>query len=155
MSFILYVFSIFTMNSNTHDLVWHKFDQGLVLASKENKAILIDIYTDWCGWCKKMDQETYSDPRVVKYLRDNFVLIRMNPETDEPVTYEGEQYPAAAFAQSMQVTGYPATAFFESNGKMITMVPGYIQTEDFLNILRYMAEKKYYTVSYEDFLKSK
>ncbi len=134
-------------------LVWHTFDEGMALARVQNKQVLIDVYTDWCGWCKVMDQKTYTHPDISRYLNEKFILIRLNPETDGPVTYRGKQYSASSFAQGIGVNGYPATAFFESGDQMITMVPGYIEASEFLNIIRFIGEKKYNDMTFEDFLK--
>lgn len=136
-------------------LKWYSFDEGLAKAKIENKHVLIDVYTDWCSWCKVMDQKTYSDPDVVKYLNAKFILIKLNPEKDGQVTYNGKKYSAAQFSQGIGVNGYPATAFFESDAKMVTLVPGFIQAEEFLNIIQYIGEKEYYRISFDDYLKGK
>jgi thioredoxin-related protein len=143
-----------TSFSSETDLSWYKFDDGMQKAKTENKQILIDVFTDWCGWCKTMDAKTYTDTRIVDYLNEKYVLIKLNPETDGSISYRGNSVAAADFVRGMGVTGYPATAFFESDGRMITMVPGYMPADDFLPILRYIGEKKYAEMSFEDFVKS-
>ncbi len=141
--------------SSGSDLNWHNFGDGMQKAKNENKQVLIDVYTDWCSWCKVMDEKTYTDPRIVDILNSKFVLIRLNPEKDGPVTLNGKSYSADQFAQGMGVTGYPATAFFESNEKMITMVPGYLKADEFLPILEYIGDKKYNELSFDDFVKQR
>ncbi len=137
------------------DLVWHSFDEGLDKALRENKPVLVDVYTEWCGWCKVMDNKTYGDAGVSRYLRERFVLVKLNPETDGVLTYKGTTYQAAYFTQMMGVNGYPATAFFASNADMITLVPGYIQATEFLHILEFIGDKHYVSKPYEAFLKEK
>jgi len=61
-------------------LTWLSYNEGLALAEKENKYILIDFYTDSCGYCKKMDKETYSKEEVKKFLNENFVVVKVNAE---------------------------------------------------------------------------
>lgn len=136
-------------------LTWYSFDEGLAKAQKENKHVLIDVYTDWCGWCKVMEQKTYSDLNVIRYLNAKFVLVKLNPEKDDQVTYNGKKYSAAQFSQGIGVNGYPATAFFESDAKMVTLVPGFVEAKDFLNIIQYIGEKEYYKISFDDYLKGK
>ena len=60
-------------------LVWYSFDEGYNKAVKEDKIILIDAYTDWCGWCKVMDKKTYTQASVIEYLNENFVCVKLNP----------------------------------------------------------------------------
>ena len=61
------------------ELKWYDFEEGMEKAKKENKALLIDAYTDWCGWCKVMDKETYKDARVIAKLNESFVAVKFNP----------------------------------------------------------------------------
>ena len=136
-------------------LMWYGFDEGIQKAKDEKKQVLIDVYTDWCSWCKVMDEKTYTDPRIVEYLDTKFILIKLNPEKDGPVTFNGKSYDADHFAQGIGVNGYPATAFFESNEKMITLVPGYLKADEFLPILEYIGEKRYNDIGFEDFLKQR
>ncbi len=70
---------------------WNSFDAGLEQAKNSHKKVLVDVYTEWCGWCAKMDSEVYSDPGVKDYLSRNFVLIRMNAEGEGKVHYKGEE----------------------------------------------------------------
>ncbi|KAB2879412.1 DUF255 domain-containing protein [bacterium] len=136
-------------------LTWYGFDEGLQKAKNENKQVLIDIYTDWCGWCKVMDEKTYTDSRIVQYLNSKFVLIKLNPEKDGPVMFNGKTYNADHFAQGIGVNGYPATAFFESDAKLITLVPGYLKADEFLPILEYIGEKRYNDIGFDDFIKQR
>jgi thioredoxin-related protein len=135
-------------------LIWYAFDEGMEKARTENKQVLIDVYTEWCGWCKTMDAKTYSNEKIINYLNEKYILIKLNPETDGEITYRGSKVPASDFARSLGVSGYPSTVFFESNARMITLLPGYVSAEDFLPILEYIAEKKYTEMSFDDFLKS-
>nr|MBP7512354.1 DUF255 domain-containing protein [Bacteroidia bacterium] len=82
---VLFVaFTIFFMSSFTKtkddELKWYKWNEGYPVAQKDGKLILVDAYTDWCGWCKKMDRDTYSNPDIIKKLNKHFVVIKFNPE---------------------------------------------------------------------------
>lgn len=141
--------------SSVSQLTWYGFDEGIQKAKNEDKQILMDVYTDWCSWCKVMDEKTYTDSRIVQYLNTKFVLIKLNPEKDGPVTFNGKSYGADHFAQGIGVNGYPATVFFESNAKLITLVPGYLKADEFLPILEYIGEKRYNDIGFDDFLKQR
>ena len=128
------------------------FDEGVTLARQQGKKVVVDVYTDWCTWCKKMDQETYTDRLVTQALQDHFILIKLNAESSDPVTFNGETMTEAQFAQAAGVTGYPTTLFFDEHLKPITVVPGYAPPERFAQILRYFGQNHYKTTQFQDFL---
>src|SRR5450432_3731959 len=73
-------------------LIWMtlKEEQEAMLAEK--RPILIDLYTDWCGWCKVMDKKTYSNSKVIAYLQQNFYTVKLNAETKETVNWNEKAY---------------------------------------------------------------
>lgn len=128
--------SLFNINSFANgNLKWHSFDEGMAKAKAENKVLLVDFYTDWCGWCKKMDKATYENEKVITYLNKHFVAVKLNPEKDEAVTYKGEKINAANFSNEVGANGFPSTGFFKSNEEFLGTVPGYIPPEDFIELL--------------------
>ena len=135
---------------------WLKFNEGLTKAGKENKAVLIDFYTDWCHWCKVMDEKTFRDKAVEKKLKERFVTVRVNAESmNEKVTYRNQTFSNPQLTRSFGVTGYPSLAFLTAKGDPITVVPGYVPAENFLQILNYVDKKCYEKqVSFEEFVKN-
>lgn len=135
---------------------WLKFNPGLEKAAKEDKAILVDFYTDWCHWCKVMDEKTFGDEKVAAKLKERFVTIKLNAEDgSENVTYDNQTFTNPQFSQSFGVTGYPALGFLDSKGKPITLIPGYVPAEQFIHILDYIDQKCYEKdVSFDDFVKN-
>lgn len=133
------------------ELSWLSFDSAKTVAGKENKKILVDVYTDWCGWCKKMDRDTYSDTRVMKYLNDSFVVAKLNPELDETVVYKGKEISNGEFAQSMGIHGYPTLLFFDSSGEVITGLSSYLKADDFLHVAHYVGDDIYKNMKWEEY----
>ena len=132
---------LFTLNIKADDsLKWHEFKDGLAKAKKENKILLVDFYTDWCGWCKKMDASTYKDSKVVNYLKENFVIVKLNPEKDGSVHFQGNEYKLGEFAAAAGVNGFPATGFFTSNSEFIRTFPGYMDADSFLDLLQKLVQ---------------
>lgn len=128
------------------------FNDALTKAKEENKKIIVDVYTDWCGWCKKMDAEAYSNSEVKKMIEDNFVFVKLNAEGTGMVTYNGKQYSETDLSALFEVTGFPTTVFLEPDGKQIEFkydrmkmksVPGYFKTDEFKKILNYFKENQY------------
>ncbi|MBL4586459.1 MAG: DUF255 domain-containing protein, partial [Flavobacteriales bacterium] len=71
---------------------WVTLGQADSLRRIEPRKILIDVYTDWCGWCKKMDDTTFSEPELVKYVNENYYAVKLNAEQKEPITVGGKTY---------------------------------------------------------------
>lgn len=111
--------------------VWRQWNAGLQEASRSGRPILVDVYTDWCGWCRRMDRDTYAQSSVRDYLDRHYVTVKLNPESSRD---------ARAVANRFRVTGYPTTVFLRPNGDHLLTVPGYVPEKDFLPVLRYVAE---------------
>lgn len=134
---------------------WKSFDAGLEYAKVSHKKILVDVYTDWCGWCKKMDEQVYADPRVKEYLAKNFVIVKLNAEAKGTIHYKGDTYSPAQLASAFGVTGYPATLFLKDDSDPITLLPGYMEAPMFLHVLSFVAENQYEKKQFDQYLKEK
>ena len=131
---------------------WLDINTALEQAKTSNKKILIDFYTDWCGWCKRMDRDTYADSGVAAYVREHYLAVKFNPEKGDSVIYDGSTYSARQFAAAWQVRGYPATGFVNENGEVLTLMPGYQKPDAFLRFLQYFGGDHHLTGSFEDFV---
>jgi thioredoxin-related protein len=134
-----------TKTEHKSDLPWHSVSEGLALAAKENKPLIVDFYTDWCSWCKVMDQKTYEQHQVRDMLKSGFVLAKYNPEKDGAFDYRGKSITPKEFSTLVGVSGYPTTAFLKADGTKIDAVAGYIEFSRFLEMLRFVDSKKYET----------
>jgi thioredoxin-related protein len=141
--------------SKAEKLTWNSFDAGIKKAQSSGKKVLIDVYADWCKWCKTMDTVTYVDSKIKEYLNKNYVLIKLDGESRDQLTYDGKKMSAAEFAQGMGVTGFPATLFLKSNGGAITMLPGYSEPKMFIQVLSFIGENHYENKKFDDYLKEK
>ncbi|HEX2963487.1 MAG TPA: thioredoxin fold domain-containing protein [Ignavibacteriales bacterium] len=137
------------------EVKWTNFDKGLEASKKENKKVVVDVYTDWCSWCKKMDASTYKNSEVAKYMADNFIAVKLNAESASKVKFMGESYTEQQLAQGFGVTGFPSTIFFDEKQQPITVVPGYLDDKQFLNILKFINEGAYKNQNFEDYMKGK
>ncbi|MSQ45612.1 MAG: DUF255 domain-containing protein [Ignavibacteria bacterium] len=150
----LLCFELSESQENNSKLKWLNFNDAVKVSEKSNKKLLVDVYTDWCSWCKKMDSNVYANEKVLEYLNKKFVVVKLNAEGKTTVNFKDTTYSAAEFSQGMGVTGYPATLFFTANGNPITLLPGYVEAPMFLNVLRYISESRYEKESFDTFLKS-
>jgi thioredoxin-related protein len=133
---------------------WLPFDQAMQTAQQGGKFIVMDVYTDWCKWCKVMDEKTYADPAVAALMKESFVGVKLNAERGNKVTYKGTQYTEIELARNFNVSGFPTTMFLESNGDVIGAIPGYIPPEEFVKILKYLSSGSYKTMKFQDYLGS-
>lgn len=135
--------------------LWRGWDTGLKEANASGKPILVDVYTDWCGWCRRMDRDVYSRADVKEYLGKRFVAIKLDAEDDGGARYEGKSFTQRTLAARFRVTGYPTTVFLNSEGEHLANVPGYIPADRFLLLLHYIGDGHLAKgVAFEDFVKS-
>jgi thioredoxin-related protein len=119
---------------------WRDWDAGLKEARDKNLPVLVDVYTDWCGWCKRMDRDVYSQPEVRDYLSRKFVTVKLDAEAGDPARYEDQDYTGRTLASHFGITGYPTTIFLRASGDHLINAPGYIPADRFLTVLRYIGD---------------
>ncbi len=136
---------------------WIPFNDGMARAGKEHKPVVIDFYTSWCKWCKVMDEKTFSKPDIARYLNDHFISIRINAESNrERLSYGGGTYTPVELTRHFGVRGFPSLAYLDTEGKLITVVPGYIPPETFLPMLKYIHKECYkQQMTFDEFMKRK
>ncbi len=140
---------------NAQYVEWLSWNEAVERAQSDldPKKIFIDVYTDWCGWCKKMDKDTFQNPEVATYMAANFYMVKMDGEGKEPIEFKGKTYNfvpsgrkgyhefAAALMQGRM--SYPTTIFLDEKMNMLSPVPGYQKPGPFLNIARYFGDNIY------------
>jgi len=153
---IFFIFMVFlTYSGQAQEVEWLSWNDAAKLAQTEEspKKIFIDVYTDWCGWCKKMDKDTFQNPEVAAYMAANFYMVKMDGEGKEPIEFKGKTYKfvpsgrkgyhefAAALMQGRM--SYPTTIFLDEKMNMLSPVPGYQKPKPFLNIAKYFGDNIY------------
>jgi len=134
-------------------LNWLSYNEGLALAEKENKSVVVYFYADGCSWCKKMIDQTYSNEEVKKILSDKFVTIKINASSENKVVENEKEISERKLATLYQVSGYPTTWFLDSNHSRVAPLPGYVATEQFIPVLSYIGEGWYKTISFKEYMK--
>jgi uncharacterized protein YyaL (SSP411 family) len=140
---VLIIASSFT--ANTNELKWLGWNEGYDLAKKKNKIAVVDVYTDWCGWCKVMDRETFAKPEVIDLINKEFVPVKFNPEAQGSYTFNGKQYTGselAALISNNQLSGYPSTVFYFPKTNEFKMEVGFKNPQAFTEILNDMVKYK-------------
>ena len=115
------------------EVKWEQdYDKALALAKTNNKLVVVDMYTDWCGWCKKLDRDVFANADVQAKIAKGFVPVKINPEKSE----KGRQ-----LARQFGTRGYPHIVFLDASGKKVSEVVGYQSAGRFSDILDDVARK--------------
>lgn len=134
-------------------LKWRRYDEAFKLAKKSQKYVLVDFMAVWCGYCALMEKTTYKDPKVLNILNKNFVLARVDIESERAVKFKGEAITEADLSMYYEVDGTPTTWFFDSRGNAITLLPGYVKADTFHVFLKYISGGYYKKMMFNEFAK--
>jgi len=136
---ILVFFSSFTEPPKEekiqNEINWITIEEAQELSEKEPRKVIMDVYTDWCGWCKKMDKTTFADEKVVEYVNKHFYAVKFNAEKDETFDFKGQEFTNPQFTRALRVSGYPTVVFFAEDFSKFQPVSGYRQAKEFLEML--------------------
>jgi len=144
------------------DIRWYTWDEAQELSKTAPKKVFIDLYTDWCGWCKKMDKSTFKDPAVVKYLNDNFYPVKFNAERRDAIVFNDRTFEfmqsgrrgvhQLAYALLDGRLGYPAFVTLDETFARIMISPGYKKAPDLLTELAFAKEEGYKNMTFDEYM---
>ena len=150
---------------NAQTINWMTFQEAVELNRTAPKKIFIDMYTDWCGWCKRMDQTTFQNPEVISYMNENYYAVKFDAERNDTIVFGGYTYVneggmngrkgthqlAAALLQGR--LSYPSYVFMNEKNQVLTVAPGYMDASQFLPVLKYIGTDAYLKQSFKDYIK--
>lgn len=143
---------------------WLTIEEAVNETRKEPRMIFVDVYTDWCGWCKRMDNNTFKDPEVVKYLNEHFYAVKLDGEEPDTIRIDGQAYinpnPGGrrSYHQLPQLflqgrMAFPSFVFFTHELQTVMVARGYQRPEQLLLMLRFIQEGHYEQQDWESFQK--
>lgn len=144
------------------EIKWLTIEEADKLSQEKPRPLVIDFYTDWCGWCKHMDKTTYADPVVISLINRYFYPVKIDAESSDTVKFRNKVYAPIKngnkFASGLAVEmlggklAYPTTAFIYDKEKINLVVPGYINASKMQGFLIYFTENAYLSTNVNDFL---
>jgi len=166
----IYILVLITMTSflvsaqSVEKVKWYTLEEALKLNAAAPRKIMIDVYTDWCGWCKKMDAETFDHPVIARYVNKNFYPVKFDAESSPPVKFGGNTYTNQGsggarktthqFATALGVNSYPTIAYLTGDLQLIGPVPGFFTPDQIEPLLHFIVEDKFKSISFEEYQKT-
>lgn len=146
--FALFIVFIFSVSLSAQDINWMSLEQAEAeMKNSPEKPLFIDFYTDWCGWCKKMDASTFKESEVVKHINENFIPVKFNAEMKTEVKFRGKTYKyvrpqtggrgvnSFAYFSLRGKLSYPAYAVINQEGRLQKLMLGYMPKSQLLENL--------------------
>ena len=143
-------------------LKWYTWQEAVELNKKEPRKFIVDVYTDWCGWCKHMDKTTFEDDSVVKYLSKNFYCVKLNAEMHDIIEFQGQKFEYVkqgerggvhTFAASLLDgnMSYPTVVYLTQNFERIIISPGYKEPKTIMPEMKFVAEEIFKTKTWKEY----
>ena len=148
--------------SSAQEVKWYTIEQAIEMNRKEPKKLVVDVYTDWCVWCKVMDKNTFGNAIIAEYLNKKYYPVKFNAEQKENITIGDNTYKfvaqgrrgyhelAAALLNNKM--GYPSVVFLDEQIRIIQPFQGYIKARQFDEIMRFIGEEYYKTKTWNEFV---
>jgi thioredoxin-related protein len=141
---------------------WLSIEEVEAAMKKKPKRIMIDVYTDWCGWCKVMDKKTFTNPDVIKFINENFYAIKLNAEDKNVIKFLGSEYKFKPEHKANELAikllngqmSYPSLVFMDASYQDIIPVPGYQSVPNLEYVTTYLTSGSYKTMPFPDYQKS-
>jgi len=159
---ILTGFSFTHKEPDLKNVNWISFQELEKKLETKDLPVIIDVYTDWCGWCKVMDQKTYGKSKVFNYLNQKFYAVKFNAESKEDVPWRGKIYRydhnrgihSLALELIKRDMGFPNTVFVANKSSVPESFAGYMAPKEFQIYLTYYGDEKNRSTDFETYARN-
>lgn len=140
---------------------WISFEELALIYKSNPKPILVDVYTNWCGWCKVMDKKTYTNQKLVKYLNEKYYAVKFDAESKETLTFNGKQYGYDTKNKVHQLALYltfgrlefPHTVLLQAEDTQPAPISGYLKPKQLEMPIKFFGEKASISKTFVEFNK--
>lgn len=158
LTFLILLLSVVFANAQTK-INWLSIEEAYAKQKITPKKVLIDVYTGWCGWCKVMDKETFTNAEVVNYVNQNFYPVKLDAESKKTIKLGTSVYKFDDANRSNEVAiallqgkmSYPSIVYLDESFNMIQPVPGYMNAKDFHQIITYFGGNYHKKEQFENY----
>jgi thioredoxin-related protein len=141
---------------------WLTINECKELYKKEPRPILIDVYTQWCVWCKEMDKKTYNKSEVVNYINSHYYPVKFDAESLDSIEWNNKKYGfnkayktnEFAFYLTAGFVNFPNTVLLSAISSEPASIPGYLKPSELEAPLRFFGEGHYKKESFQDYYKN-
>ena len=149
--FVLLPFGLFSQEK----IKWISLEDAVYLQQTEPRNIIIDVYTNWCGPCKKLDRETFGNKDLIKYVNDNYYAVKFNAEGNDTIEFQGYEFTnpnfdptktrrrnsSHEFTRALQVSAYPTVVFLDKSSNVLYKLRGFQPVPQMEFFLKYLNGK--------------
>jgi len=145
--------------AETPRIQWLTIEQAYAKTKTEPRKILIDVYTDWCGWCKVMDRETFKNKAVIDYVNKKYYAVKFNAEQKQPIKLDDAKFEfiaeggggihQLALALTNNQPSFPTTVFLDEKFQMIQPLPGYLKAKEYHQVITFIGDGYYKKEAFE------
>jgi thioredoxin-related protein len=142
------------------EINWLSIDQVQEKMKKTPKKVYVDVYTAWCGWCKVMDQKTFTNPGLISYLNKYYYAVKFDAEQVDSVHFLGNHYGLEGRTNQFAIQllrgqmSYPSTVILEENFQNPQVIPGYLEVKTIEPILKYFGDNLHKSTPWEEYSKT-
>jgi thioredoxin-related protein len=164
LSIFLFITASFSVanKKTTSKVKWYTWEQAVEANKTKKKKLFLDVYTDWCGWCKIMDKNTFENDSIAKFLNANFYPVKLNAEQRDSIIFGGKKFEFVnteggrgvhtfAYALLDGKMSYPTVVYLTENYERIMIAPGYKEVPELFKQLNFASLEKYKTQTWEQY----